>query len=100
MALSMIISLVIMVFFSSSVYASLITIEKDGKIIINILSYEDSLELEIPRREFLEVKEVADETPDSDNTCLWGRTARRGLDLSPSASDGNCAPRGVSRIAP
>lgn len=49
---------------SGLAYASLVTIDKEGKVTINVLSAEESIELEIPRKEFLEVKDIAKGTPD------------------------------------
>ena len=48
----------------ASAYASLVTIDPQGGIVFNVLSVEDTIELEIPRRDYLEVKDIADETPD------------------------------------
>ncbi len=45
--------------FSSEARASLVTITRGGEVVINVLSVEDSIELEIPQKEFLEVKNVA-----------------------------------------
>lgn len=49
---------------TSSAYASLVTINEEGRIVINVLSAEESLELEIPRGEYLEVKNIVSATPD------------------------------------
>lgn len=51
-------------FFTPEVHASLVVIDSQGKIIVNVLSIEDSIELEIPRRDFLEIKDIAADTPD------------------------------------
>jgi hypothetical protein len=48
---------------TSSAYASLVTINEEGRIVINVLSAEESLELEIPRGEYLEVKNIVSVTP-------------------------------------
>ncbi len=49
---------------TSSAYASLVTINEEGRVVINVLSAEESLELEIPRGEYLEVKNIVSVTPD------------------------------------
>lgn len=49
-----------------SVQASLVVIDKEGRVVINVLSAEESIELEIPRSEFLEIKNVVSETPEED----------------------------------
>lgn len=48
--------------------ASLITIDRRGNIIWKVLSSEESIELEIPKRDYLEVKDVAAEIPDPEAT--------------------------------
>lgn len=63
-ALFFFISLLVFFLTASSVEASLVTIDREGKLIINVLSIKDSIELEIPRRDFLEIKDIATETPD------------------------------------
>ena len=49
---------------TSTVYASLVTIDGEGKVVVNVLSAEESIELEIPRSEYLEVKNIVAVTPD------------------------------------
>lgn len=58
-------ALVFFVFTTQNVEASLVFIDKDGEVIIKVLSSEDSVELEIPQRDYLEVKDVVDEMPES-----------------------------------
>ena len=59
------IAILSLVFISpAAAYASLVTINTQGSIVLNILSVEDSIELEIPRRDYLEIKGITDETPD------------------------------------
>lgn len=53
--------------FTSSAQASLVTIEEGGEVVINVLSAEESIELEIPQREYLAVKDIVetDSSPDT-----------------------------------
>lgn len=52
--------------FPKKVDASLLLINKEGRIILKVLSSQDTHGLEIPRREYLAIKAVADQTSDSD----------------------------------
>jgi len=49
---------------SDKVLASLVVIQKDGKVVFNVLSIESTVELEIPRRDYLEIKNIVQEIPD------------------------------------
>lgn len=60
----LIVSFLLFFLAASLVQASLVTINKSGKVILKVLSVEDSIELEIPRREYLAVKDITEETPD------------------------------------
>lgn len=61
---SLILALVFLSLATTTALASLVVVDSKGKVIIKVLSVEDSVELEIPRRDFLEIKDIADETPD------------------------------------
>lgn len=64
-------SLLILLLFSSSthsIYASLLVIEKDGQVIWQVLSEEDSTDLDIPTHSFLEIKKTAGVTPNPTST--------------------------------
>ena len=61
---SFILAFLFLLLISSSVFASLVVVQKDGKVVLNVLSIEDTVELEIPRRDYLEVKSIAQEIPD------------------------------------
>ena len=58
----------------SKVDASLVTIDKYGKVIIKVLSAEESIGLEIPQSDFLEVKNIISETPDADAVITLAKT--------------------------
>ena len=62
--LSFVLATTLLLLVTSEALASLVVVQKDGKVVINVLSTEDSIELEIPRRDFLEVKNIAEDTPD------------------------------------
>jgi hypothetical protein len=51
--------------FAEPTEASLVTIDGEGKIIVNVLASEDSVGLEIPTNELLEVKNLAADIRDS-----------------------------------
>jgi hypothetical protein len=63
----LILVLVFLIFLASlrNANASLISIDKEGRIVINVLSAEKSVGLEIPQSEYLEIKNILSETPDS-----------------------------------
>jgi hypothetical protein len=65
-ALSFLVLLLAFFLTASSAQASLVTIGSEGKVILNVLSVEDSIELEIPRRDYLQVKNIVAGTPDPD----------------------------------
>ncbi|MCH7641106.1 hypothetical protein IID22_02845, partial [Patescibacteria group bacterium] len=68
--------------------ASLVTIDKEGKVVINVLSAEESIELEIPRRDYLEVKNIAEVTPDPDaKISLLRVNGKVKLNISTSSGD-------------
>ena len=59
--------LVFLFFFTAApTNASLVVIDKEGRVVINVLSAEESIELEIPSSEFFEIKNVVSETPEQD----------------------------------
>ena len=49
---------------SDKALASLVVVQKDGKVVLNVLSIENTVELEIPRRDYLEIKNIAQEIPE------------------------------------
>ena len=57
---SFILAFLFLFLFSSHADASLVVVQKDGTVVINVLSTEDSIELEIPLRDFLEVKNISE----------------------------------------
>lgn len=63
---SFFVSLFIFSTFLTTASASLVAIDEGGQIIINVLSAEESVELEIPRVDYLEVKNIAEGDPDPD----------------------------------
>ena len=63
---SLVFSLTIFLSLPFRVHASLVTIDNQGKVIVNVLSAEESIELEIPSSEFLEIKNVVSETLEGD----------------------------------
>lgn len=63
---SFIFLLVLLIFSAVPVKASLVLVDSQGKVVINVLSSEDTIELEIPRRDYLEIKDIVEETPDPD----------------------------------
>lgn len=63
---SFFISLFIFSLFFSTARASLVAIDESGQIIINVLSAEESVKLEIPRVDYLEVKNIAEGDLDPD----------------------------------
>ena len=68
--------------------ASLVTIDKEGKVVINVLSAEESIELEIPEREYLEVKNIAEGIPDPQaKISLLRSDGRVSLQISTSSGD-------------
>lgn len=84
---SLIVSFLIFFLTSPLVHASLVTIDKEGRVIVKVLSVEDSIELEIPRREFLEVKNIVAETPDPDAKISLAKEDGR-VQLNVSTSSG------------
>ena len=65
--------------------ASLLLIDKSGKIIFRVLSSQDTFGLEIPRKDYLAIKEVADQTSDSDaKVSLYKLDGKVTLDVSSS----------------
>ena len=72
----------------SKVDASLVTIDKYGKVIIKVLSAEESIGLEIPQSDFLEVKNIISETPDADAVITLAKTdGKSTLKVSSSSGD-------------
>jgi len=63
---SFFVSLITLFLFAYPIYASLVVIDKEGHVVVNVLSAEESIELEIPRSEFLEIKNVVSEAPEGD----------------------------------
>ena len=76
--LFLVISIIFFFIFSTSVEARILTVSKDGTVILNVLSYEDSLTLSVPKNESLEVKEVAKEEEDKNSYLLL---AKEGEDI-------------------
>lgn len=71
------VALFLLLFFLSSsvVAASLVTVKNDGEIVWAVLSSQDEVALEIPRRDFLEVKDISAGTkPSSDVKISLTRT--------------------------
>jgi hypothetical protein len=59
-------TLLLLLFYKATlVKASIITIDNQGKVILNVLSSEDGFGLEIPQAEYLEVKKIAMDSSDS-----------------------------------
>lgn len=80
----------LLVFFSAAlpVQASLVTIDKEGKVVINVLSAEDSIELEIPRRQYLEIKGIVEGTLDPDaKVSLLKEGGKVNLQISTNSGD-------------
>lgn len=75
-------------FFSvSDTRASLVTITKDGEVIVNVLSAEESIELEIPQKDYLAVKEIASESFSEDVSVSLGREGDK-VSLNVSTANG------------
>lgn len=73
---------------ATSVKASLVTIDEEGRVIINVLSAEESIELEIPRSEYLEIKDIAAVTPDPDAKITLAKAdGKVKLNVSTSSGD-------------
>jgi len=60
---------IFLVFGVSNANASLVTITQDGEIVVNILSIDDSITLDVPKAESFEVIEIA-ETSDDENAVV------------------------------
>lgn len=87
-AFVVLVTLSLFVGFSKSVDASLLLINKEGKIILRVLSSQDTAGLEIPRREYLAIKAVADQTSDSDaKVSLSKLDGKVTLDVSSSSGE-------------
>lgn len=68
--------------------ASLIRVDKDGGVVIKVLSFEDSIELEVPKNEHLEVKDVVDQATDpTAKISLFRENGRVKLNISGSSGD-------------
>lgn len=52
---------------AGSVKASLVNVGQEGDVIVKVLSSEDSIALEIPQSDYLEVKNIAKEIPDPES---------------------------------
>lgn len=65
--LSLLLGIITLIFSASQAQASLLVIEKDGNVVWNVLSLEDSLSLEIPRHSYIEVKEAAKVKPNANS---------------------------------
>jgi len=65
LAVIFLVTLFFLVGLPKKVDASLLLIDKEGKIILSVLSSQDTHGLEIPRREYLAIKAVADQTSDT-----------------------------------
>ncbi|MFV1917106.1 MAG: hypothetical protein ACC618_01285 [Patescibacteria group bacterium] len=69
-------------------HASLVTIDKEGRVTLNVLSAEESIELEIPRREYLEVKDIAEGIPNPQaKISLLRSNGKVSLQVSTSSGD-------------
>ena len=66
LAVIFLVTLFFLVGLAKKAEASLLLINKEGKIILKVLSSQDTHGLEIPRREYLAIKAVASQTSDSD----------------------------------
>jgi len=74
----------------STVHAQLVTIDKEGILIINVLSAEDSIELEIPRTEYLQVINIVEGSPDPNaKVSLSRENGKVSLNVSTSSGDKN-----------
>ena len=71
-----------------SAQASLVVIDKEGRVVINVLSAEESIELEIPSSEFFEIKNVVSETPEQDAKISLAKVDGKAT-LEVSSSSGN-----------
>ncbi len=68
--------------------ASLVVVGSDGEVTMTVLSVEDSIELEIPRAEYLEVKNVAESAPDQDaKISLFKKDGKVNLNVSTNSGD-------------
>lgn len=85
---SLFISLITLFLSANLAYASLININKEGKVVINVLSAEESIGLEIPQSDFFEVRNIISETPDADAVITLAKTdGKSTLKVSSNSGD-------------
>lgn len=82
-----IIIFLLFIIFPSKIDASLVSINKEGKVLVKVLSSEDSIELEIPQSEYLEVTNIAKEIPDPEAKILLSKDEGK-ISLLVSAKSG------------
>ncbi len=71
--LPLLLTLIFLVFGVSSASASLVTITQDGEIVINVLSVDDSITLDVPEAESFEITEIAESSDDENAIVLIER---------------------------
>ncbi len=62
---------------NSPLYAALVTIDKNGEIIWNVLSEEDSQEIDIPQHSSIEIKKAAEMTPAPSSVVTLSKTDQK-----------------------
>lgn len=69
-------------------WASLVTIDNDGKVILNVLSAEKSSELEIPHSDYLEIRNIISEATDPNAKISLARVEGKAtLNVSTASGD-------------
>lgn len=63
-------SFILLFYPKESLASSLVKIDKDGNLVVNVLSAEDSLALGLPQKNYLEVKEIAGRSPENNDVIL------------------------------
>src|SRR4030042_1294138 len=80
--------LISLLFSTKSVYATLVFINKQGELIVKVLSSEDTLELSIPRRDYLAVKEITQDSSDPEAQInLYKKDGKIELNISGKTGD-------------
>ena len=80
--------LISLLFSVKRVYATLVFINKQGELIVKVLSSEDTLELSIPRRDYLAVKEITQDTSDPEAQInLYKKDGKIELNISGKTGD-------------
>ncbi len=73
---------------TESAGASIITINRKGEIVVNVLSLEESIELEIPERDYLEIRDITDKDLEPDaKISLLREDGRVKLQVSSESGD-------------